>query len=138
MQPNLQQEFDIIYSQAETLLKTFPEYQFKTVTAMIIVIGWLLTAETAQIFIHANADVVLPATAFTFTVLGVFTILWTKIHVGKIQLSYVRLKVLAEKLGVSNDSIDLFNIGSLLAYTYFVINTLMASGVFVTVYLICV
>lgn len=138
MQPNLQQEFDIIYSQAETLLKTFPEYQFKTVTAMIIVIGWLLTAETAQIFIHANADVVLPATAFNFTVLGVFTILWTKIHVGKIQLSYVRLKVLAEKLGVSNDSIDLFNIGSLLAYTYFVINTLMASGVFVTVYLICV
>ena len=138
MQPNLQQEFDIIYSQAETLLKTFPEYQFKTVTAMIIVIGWLLTAETAQIFIHANADVVLPATAFTFTVLGVFTILWTKIHVGKIQLSYVRLKVLAEKLGVSNDRIDLFNIGSLLAYTYFVINTLMASGVFVTVYLICV
>ena len=138
MQSNLQQEFDIIYSQAENLLKTFPEYQFKTVTAMIIVIGWLLTAETAQLFIRANADVVLPATAVTFTVLAVFKVLWIKLHVGKIKLSYLRLKVLAEKLGLSNDSIDLFNLGSVITYTYFVINTLMSVAVFVTVYLICV
>ena len=138
MQPNLQQEFDIIYSQAENLLKTFPEYQFKTITAMIIVIGWLLTAETAQLFIRANADVVLPATAVTFTVLAVFKVLWIKLHVGKIKLSYLRLKVLAEKLGLSNDSIDLFNLGSVITYTYFVINTLMSVAVFVTVYLICV
>jgi hypothetical protein len=137
MQTNLQQEFDIIYSQAENLLKTFPEYQFKTITAMIIVIGWLLTAETAQIFIRANADIVVPATAVTFTVLAVFKILWIKLHVGKIQLSYLRLKVLAEKLGLSDDSIDIFNIGSVITYTYFVINTLMSVAVFVTVYLIC-
>jgi hypothetical protein len=137
MQPNFQQEFEIIYSQAENLLKTFPEYQFKTVTAMIIVIGWLLTAETAQIFIRANVEVVLPATAFTFTVLAVFKILWIKLHVGKIKLSYLRLKILSEKLGLSNDSIDIFNLGSVITYTYFVINTLMSVAVFVTVYLIC-
>jgi hypothetical protein len=137
MQPNVQQEFDLIYSQAEQLLKTFPEYQFKTATAMIIVIGWLLTAQTAQTFIQANANVVLPATGVTFSILAGFKILWIKIHVGKINQCYLRLKSLANQLGVSNDSIDIFNLGSLITYTYIVINTLMSAAVFVTVYLIC-
>lgn len=137
MLPNTQKEFEIIYSQAENLLRTLPEYQFKTAAALIIIIGWLLTAETAQTFIHSNASTVLPATAFAFGVLAIFKIFWIRMHVNKINVCYSHLLQLATELGLSTASIDIFKLNPVITYTYYFINTLMSLAIFVTVYLIC-
>ncbi len=137
METTKQKEFDIIYSQAENLLKTLPEYQFNTAAAMIIIIGWLLTAETAQVFIHSNAKTVLPATAFAFGILAIFKIFWVRMHVNKINLCHRRLQALSESLGLSVGSIDIFKINPVITYTYYFINALMSLAIIVTVYLIC-
>lgn len=137
MENSKSKEFTIIYSQAEVLLKTFPEYQFKTVTAVVIVLSWLLTAETAQNFIRTHADITFPATAMAFSLLTALEYIWLKAHSNRIQQSYLKLKVLIVELEMSHDCIDLFNLDKRLYITYFMVNLLMSIAVIVTVYLIC-
>lgn len=129
--------FSLIYSQAELLLKTFPEYQFKTVTAIVIVLGWLLTAETAQLFISQHAQVTFPATALAFTILTIFEYIWLKAHANKIKRSYLKLKELSVQLNLSTDCIELFNLDDRLYKTYVLLNVLLSLSVVTTVYLIC-
>jgi len=130
-------EFEIVYSQAEILLKTFPDYQFKTVTAVVIVLGWLLTAETAQIFIRAHGDITFPATTLAFSLLTVLEFIWLRAHSNRIHNCYLKLKELIVDMGISHQCIDLFKLDKRLYLTYFAVNFLMSLAVVVTVYLIC-
>ena len=59
-------EFDLLYAQASEMSRSLPESQFKTIASILLVIGWLITASTAQEFIRANAAVVVPATVLAF------------------------------------------------------------------------
>lgn len=130
-------EFDLVYLQATELLKAFPDFQFKTVTALLVIIGWLVTSEGAQKFIHLNAATTLPATLATFALLVAFKFVWIIGHFRRMRELYAQLTILASEQGVSINCIAGLRLSPLLPATYLVVNILLCVAVVAVVWLIC-
>jgi len=130
-------EFDLMYSQLYDLSKALPEFQFKTVTALLVIIGWLVTSVSAQGFIKLNSSVTLPATIFVFGLLVVFKSIWIFGHYHRIRGLHKKIENLAIETGLTVDSVSALKLSIVLPATYFVINVLLSAAVVVTVWLIC-
>ena len=130
-------EFNLLYAQASDLAKGFPEAQFKTIAALFVVVGWLLTASTAQAFIRSHAALLLPATVFAFSLLALFKALWIYAYCKKSEALYARLSTLARAEGLSVDTVEVFRVGRLVPLTFFAINVVVCASVIVIVWLVC-
>lgn len=130
-------EFDLLYAQGSELFKAFPEYQFKTVTALLVIIGWLVTSESAQKFIAQHAGIAMPATFMACGVLVCFKFVWIGGHYARMRLLHDRLVALAPAKGLTAASVDCLRLGPMLPLTYLVVNVLLCSATMVVVWLIC-
>lgn len=130
-------EFDLLYSQASELFKAFPEFQFKTVTALLVIIGWLVTSGGAQTFIHDNAAVALPSAIVAFGLLIAFKFVWVIGHYRRIRDMHGRLVALAPIKGLSVESVAVFDMRPVLPVTYLVVNVLLSSAALTVIWLIC-
>jgi len=130
-------DFDLVYSQATELFKAFPEFQFKTVTALLVIIGWLVTSDGAQKFINVNAVVTLPATIVAFAFLVAFKFVWIIGHYKRMRELYAQLSMLAPAQGVSVESIATLRLSPVLPATYLVVNILLCLAAVTVVWLIC-
>ena len=101
MGPLLSSDFDALYSQAIELFKAFPEFQFKTVTEMLVILGWLVSSDTAQKFIKLHSDVALPAGIAAFALLLILKSLWILGHYNRVKALHQRLVVMAPDHGLS-------------------------------------
>lgn len=135
--PQQSAEFSLIYEQAKECFKAFPEYQFKTVSAILIIIGWLLTATSAQIFIAQHSTVTLPATLFAFCMLMFFKFVWILGHYQQMRRLHERLVGLAKSEGFSSETVEVFKLSAVLPATYLMVNVLLCSAVIVVVWMIC-
>jgi len=118
-------DFDALYGQATELAKAFPEYQFKTVTAMLVVIGWLVSSETAQKFIRDHADAALPWGTAAFLLLAILKAVWIYGHVKRLDKLHKRLLELAPAHSLSPEGLEQLNIGRVLPATYLLVNTVL-------------
>ena len=130
-------EFDLLYSQATELFKAFPEFQFKTVTALLVIIGWLVTSSGAQTFIHDNSAVALPSSIIAFSLLIIFKFVWIHGHYRRMRETHRRLVALAPLKGVSVESVAVFDLRPVLPATYLVVNVLLSLAAVTVVWLIC-
>jgi len=130
-------EFDLLYSQATELFKAFPEFQFKTVTALLVIIGWLVTSEGAQRFISHNSVVALPATVIAFALLIAFKFLWIIGHYRRMAAMHRRLVELAPSKGLPPESVSVLRLGPVLPISYLVVNVLLCLAAVTVVWLIC-
>jgi hypothetical protein len=130
-------EFDLLYTQAIEVAKAFPEYQFKTVAAMSIIIGWLITSEGAQKFIKVHASVTLPGAMLAFGLLIGLKFIWILGHQRRMNHMYARLVKLAATEGVSPSALDFIPLGKLLPATYIIVNVVLSVVGMVIVWLIC-
>lgn len=130
-------EFNLVYGQAVERAKGFPEAQFKTVAALLVIDGWLLTASTAQDFIRAHAGIVLPATVMAFALLIAFKALWISAHQRRSKDLHARLVVLATEGGLSVETVSIFDDGVLQPVSFFIVNVLACLSVIAIVWLIC-
>lgn len=130
-------EFNLVYGQAVERAKGFPEAQFKTVAALLVIDGWLLTATTAQDFIRAHAWLLLPATVVAFVLLIAFKGLWIAAYQRRSKSLHARLVALAREGGLSIETVSMFDEGPLLPVSFFVVNVLACASVIVIVGLIC-
>lgn len=130
-------EFDLMYSQLNDLSKAFPEFQFKTVTALLLIIGWLVTSVSAQGFIKLNATVTFPATIIAFSLLVVFKSIWIVGHYRRIRVLHNKIETIALENDLAVESVSALRLGIILPVTYFAINVLLSTAVVVTVWLIC-
>jgi hypothetical protein len=130
-------EFDLLYSQATELFKAFPEFQFKTVTALLVIIGWLVTSGGAQTFIHDNSAVALPSSVIAFGLLIIFKFVWIIGHYRRMREMHRRLIALAPMKGVSVESVAVFDLRPVLPATYLVVNILLSSAAVTVIWLIC-
>ena len=129
-------EFDLLYAQAGEMSRSLPESQFRTIASLLVVIGWLITASTAQEFIRANAAVVVPATVLAFSLFALFKGVWIYLHVKRANLLYARLVRLAQAQGLSVDVVDSFKPHPLVPATFFVVNLVVCLAAVVAVCLI--
>jgi hypothetical protein len=130
-------EFDLIYSQAVELTKAFPEYQFKSVTALLIIIGWLITSQGAQSFINMHASITLPGSIVAFALLLTMKFIWILGHQRRINRMHARLVTLAPSVHLPVTSLDALRLGPILPVTYLIVNVIMSVVVVVVVWLIC-
>jgi hypothetical protein len=130
-------DFDVLYSQAIELFKAFPEYQFKTVTAMLVIIGWLISSETAQKFIRLHPDTALPWGIAAFSLLAVLKGVWVYGHYNRINLLHARLVQLAPSQSLSAESLAQLKIGKVLPLTYVLVNAMLCAAGSVVLWLVC-
>lgn len=130
-------EFELLYSQVNELSKALPEHQFRTATALLVIIGWIITSTGAQGFIRLNTIVVLPATLLAFGLLIAFKLYWILKHYRKSCQLQSKLEALAMEIGVSVDGVSAFRPSPVIAITYFIINVLLCLAAVITVVLIC-
>ena len=120
-------DFDALYGQATDLVKAFPEFQFKTVTAMLVIIGWLISSDTAQKFIKHNADFVLPWGIAAFVLLAALKGIWIHGHWKRMNALHSRLAQLAPAHSLSAEGLAQLRIGGVLPATYFLVNTVLCA-----------
>lgn len=130
-------DFEALYNQAMELVKAFPEYQFKTVTAMLVIIGWLVSSETAQKFIRLHAETVLPWGTAAFGLLAVLKAIWIYGHSKRISALHARLLELAPVHSLSAESLTQLNVGRVLPVTYLLVNTVLCIAGSVVLWLLC-
>ena len=130
-------EFNLVYGQADSLVKGFPEAQFKTVAALFVIIGWLLTANTAQAFIRSHASVLLPATIAAMAMLVLFKALWIYGYYRRVQVLHSRLILLGRAQGFSLETVDVFSAGPVVPVTFFLVNAVVCASIVCVVRLIC-
>ena len=130
-------EFDLLYAQATEAAKAFPEYQFKTVAAMSVIIGWLITSDGAQKFIKLHASVTLPGAMLAFGLLIGLKVIWILGHQGRMNDMHARLAKLATTEGVSPSVLDFMRPGRLLPATYLLVNVVLSVVGMAIVWLIC-
>lgn len=129
-------DFDALYGQAVELVKVFPEYQFKTVTAMLVIIGWLVSSEAAQKFIRRHADTMLPLGVATFALLAFLKAIWILGHCRRMNALHSPLVHLAPSHNLSAESLVQFKIGKILPATYLLVNLVLCTvGAFVLWYI---
>ena len=129
-------EFNLLYTQATEMAKAFPESQFKTIASILVIIGWLVTASTAQQFIHANAAAAIPATIFAFSTFVLFKALWIRLHFKRCQALYAQLLRLVESQELSPTVIETLKPHPLIPLTFFAVNLIVCSAAVVVVWLV--
>lgn len=130
-------DFEALYGQATELAKAFPEYQFKTVTAMLVVLGWLISSDSAQLFIRQHSDYSLPLGVFAFALLAVLKTIWIYGHVRRMQSLHVRLLQLAPLHGLTPEALSQLNLGTFLPASYVVVNVVLCAAGSVVLWLVC-
>ncbi len=130
-------EFDLLYAQVVELTKAFPEFQFKTVATLSVIIGWLITSEGAQAFVKTHEVVTLPGSMLAFGVLIVLKFIWIVGHKRRIDQMHARLVLLAPGAELPPTALDFLRLGPVLPATYIVVNVIMSAVGMVVVWLIC-
>ena len=130
-------EFKLVYERASKLAEDLPDAQFKTVASLLVILGWLITAETAQLFIRAHRAVTLPATVLAVTLFIVFKAVWIGSHYARTRTLYARLTVLAKANDLSPGTVEAFRPNLATAATLFVVNVIVCCAIAVCVALIC-
>jgi hypothetical protein len=130
-------EFELVYGQATDLLKSFPDFQFKTITAIVIIIGWLVTSESAQRFIHSHSSIAMPATVLAFGTLVVFKFIWILGYYRQLRSTYRHLVELASNAGIRSETLAIFRLTPVLPVTYLVIHIILNAAAITVVWLIC-
>lgn len=130
-------EFNLVYGQAVELAKGFPDSQFKTLASLFVVIGWLLTAATAQAFIKAHASLALPGTIALFTLLIVFKGIWIAGYYERANTLHGRLATIANAQKLSMDTVETFKVTPLVPVTFFVVDLVTCIAIMTIVGLIC-
>lgn len=130
-------EFKLVYDRAAELARDLPDAQFKTVASLLVIMGWLITADTAQSFIRLHRVVTLPATVLAVTLFVVFKALWIGSHYARTRTLHARLTALAKANHLSPETVDAFRPNLVIAATLFFINVLVCGAVAVCVALIC-
>ena len=133
----MSKEFDLIYQQALEANKSFPEYQFKTVSALLIIIGWLLSSTTAQTFIKQNCEITLLGSILAFALLIVFKIIWVSRHYNITKNTHKKLLGYAKRDNLDIEAIEIFKVGPVLPITYTVVNIILSSIAITIVWIIC-
>lgn len=118
-------DFDALYGQALELTKAFPEYQFKTVTAMLVVIGWLISSAPAQKFIETHHQIAIPWGVAAFVLLAALKGVWIFGHARRIRSIRDRLLELAPAHDLTEQSLVQFELGRILPVSYFLVNTIL-------------
>lgn len=129
-------EFDLLYSQASEMNKSLPESQFKTIASIFVIIGWLLTASSAQQVIRANATFIVPATVVAFSMFVLFKGLWIYMHFKRASILHARLVRLADTQGLSAAVVDSFRPHPLVLTTFFLVNLVVCLAAVAIVWLI--
>lgn len=130
-------DFEVFYGQATDLAKAFPEYQFQTVAAMLVIIGWLVSSDVAQQFIALHANTALPWGIAAFVLLAVLKGIWIYRHYARMNVLYANLVRLAPGQSLSIESLAQLNIGKMLPVTYVIVNTVLCIAGSVVLWLIC-
>lgn len=125
--------FDLMYAQAVELGKAFPDFQFKTVTALSVFIGWMVTSDGAQNFVAKHSDVSMAGASIAFGFLILFQFIWILGHYKLSQGIFFKLVELAAENGISDSVIDVLKPRWLLVATYLVVNLLLCSAAITTV-----
>ncbi len=129
-------EFELLAVQAKELFKALPEQEFKTIAAFTLIIGWLLTASSAQEFVAANAQV---SKFGSVLALGGFVIIQTGLlwgHYQKIKNIHARLTELAVDKGFSQVVVDTYRVSPFLPVVYALINIIFCIVIIVLVFTI--
>ena len=130
-------EFNLVCGQADSLAKGFPEAQFKTVAALFVIVGWLLTASTAQTFIRSHAAILLPATVLAMAALICFKAVWIFGYYSRARKLHSRLVLLARAQGLAPEAVEALCVGPTIPLTFFMINAIVCASIVVVVWLIC-
>jgi hypothetical protein len=130
-------EFDLVYAQAVDLFKAFPEYEFKTVAALTVIIGWLVTSDGAQAFIKTHAAVTLPGTELAFGLLIVLKSIWILGHYRRMNRMHCHLVGLAKSNELPPSAVEMLRLGPILPITYFLVNVVLSTVAIAVVWLIC-
>ena len=130
-------DFNLVYGQASDLAKGFPDSQFKTLASLFVVIGWLLTAATAQMFIRSHAVLAVPATFALFTMLIVFKAIWIVGYYHRANALHARLLAIADAQALSRETVEIFKVTPLVPITFFVVNLVTCVAIMAIVGLIC-
>lgn len=130
-------DFDVLYSQAIDLAKAFPEFQFKTVTAMLVVLGWMISSETAQLFIRSHAHIALPLGTAAFALLACLKAVWISGHYKRMKAMHERLVQLAPAHALSAESLAQIGFGRVLPVTYAFVNFVLCGAGVTVLALLC-
>ena len=130
-------DFDALYGQAIELSKAFPDHQFKTVTAMLVVIGWLVSSETAQKFICRHSGTALPLGIAAFGLLVVLKAVWIHGHYHRVNELHARLVRLAPSQSLTAESVAQLKIGKVLPLTYLLVNAVLCAVGATVLWLVC-
>lgn len=129
-------EFNLAYGQAVEAAKSFPEAQFKTLASVFVIIGWLVTASTAQQFVHANAYLALLATAFALFMLVFFKAIWIRQHYKRSVALFKLLERLAAEQEISSEILAPFKPHPLVPATLFTLNAVACTACLVVLWLV--
>ena len=130
-------DFEALYDQATELLKAFPEYQFKTVTALLVIIGWLVSSDTAQHFIFIHRATTLPLGVAAFYLLAVLKAIWIYGHHRRVNDLHLRLVELAPANSMSAEAVAQLSLGWVLPLTYLLVNVMLCTTGSVVLWLVC-
>ena len=136
IEPAPDRDFNLLYGQASDLLKNLPEFQFKTIAAVVVIIGWLVTSEGARTFVRSVADIAVPANTIAFVLLFIFKVIWIVGYYRRLRSVYRRLVGLAPAVGVSQETLAVFDLSPVLPVTYVVMNGILCAAAVTVVWLI--
>jgi hypothetical protein len=122
-------EFEILENQAKELFKAFPDLEFKTIAAFTLIVGWLLTAEHAQVFICNHPLISILGSIIAFGSFAIAQIFFLMGHHKKLSNVHLRMKSLAHEKGYSSEVVNTYDVSFYLPASYAVINVLFCTAI---------
>ena len=104
---------------------------------MLVIIGWLVSSDTAQKFIRLHADIALPLGIAAFALLAVLKTIWIYGHYQRMRSLHERLVELAPIHALSAESLAQLSIGRTLPATYLLVNVVLCTVGAVVLWLVC-
>ena len=129
-------EYELLMDQAKELFKAFPELEFKTIAALTLIIGWLLTAGNAQQFILNHPLVSRWGTGLAMGSFAVMQCIYLWGHDRKINKIHHRLSSLTGELNYSYIVTDAYKVSGFLPVSYAFINIIFCIAIYVLVHVI--
>ena len=129
-------EFQLLSDQAKELFKAFPELEFKTLAALTIIIGWLLTSGNAQQFLSTHSFLSQLGTTIAMGSFAIVQIAFLRGHYKKIETVLGQLEKLAVERGFSSVVVDTYRVSPILPVSYALINIVFSSAIVVVVYVL--
>lgn len=133
---NDKEQFDFLYSQAEKIIVSLPEYQFRFSAALTVILGWLITSDSARSFIASNPTPLKFGAYAAVALLIVCHSIWLWRHYSEAQKAHRALIEFAEKSDLINPRlIRPFALHISLPITYMAVNLILSSSILIVVFL---